>query len=142
MSALAKLIAVAIFATWLGVASSAVADVVLITNTRHAQMTQSTVRAMFAMRLRQWPDDGSAVIVFVLGPSDPTHVAFCKRILDVFPYQLQRAWDRLVYSGTGQAPIELNSMDEMKRRVAATPGAIGYITTDRINERVNPLHVQ
>lgn len=97
---------------------------------------------MFAMRLRQWPDDGAAVIVFVLGPSDPTHAAFCKRILDVFPYQLQRAWDRLVYSGTGQAPFELNSMEEMKWRVATTPGAIGYITTDRMDERVNPLRLQ
>lgn len=142
MSVLVKLIAVAIFAAGLGIASVASADVMLITNTRHAHMTQADVRSMFAMRLRQWPDDGAAVIVFVLGPSDPTHAAFCKRILDVFPYQLQRAWDRLVYSGTGQAPFELNSMEEMKWRVATTPGAIGYITTDRMDERVNPLRLQ
>lgn len=142
VSAVVRIVAGVVFAAWCGVSVANPDDVVPIANARHALLPQATVRAMFAMRLRQWPDDGLAVTVFVLRASDPSHAAFCKRILDVFPYQLQRVWDRLTYSGTGQAPIELNSMDEMKRRVASTPGAIGYITTDRLDERVHPLRLQ
>jgi hypothetical protein len=46
--------------------------------------------------------------------------------LQLFPYQLRRAWDRQLFSGTGQAPTVVADEQEMLRRVAATPGAIGY----------------
>lgn len=90
---------------------------------------RQTLRAIFSMRLRQWPD-GKPVTVFVLPTSHPVHVAFCKEVLGVFPHQLQRAWDRLVYSGTGQAPVEVNSLEEMTQRVRDTPGAIGYLAKE------------
>ena len=38
------------------------------------------------------------------------------------------AWDRLVFSGTGQAPDTVTSTEEMLARVASTPGAIGYLS--------------
>jgi hypothetical protein len=87
---------------------------------------RQTLRAIFSMRLRTWPD-GTPITVFVLAMTNPVHVDFCKEVLGVFPHQLQRAWDRLVYSGTGQAPVEVNSLEEMQRRVRETPGAIGYL---------------
>jgi hypothetical protein len=90
---------------------------------------RQTLRAIFSMRLRLWPD-GSPITVFVLPPTDPVHVRFCKEVLGVFPHQLQRAWDRLVYSGTGQAPVEVDSLEEMEQRVRETPGAIGYLEKD------------
>jgi ABC-type phosphate transport system substrate-binding protein len=93
------------------------------------------------MRMTKWPD-GSAIRVFVLGGRNPAHIAFCKEILDVYPYQLQVSWDRLVYSGTGQAPIELDSEQEMLAQVAATPGAIGYLTRRMVNDHVRILPVE
>lgn len=126
----------------LGAPAAFAEDLVVITHTPHEQMTRSTLRAIFAMRLRQWSDNDSPITVFVLRSSDPLHAEFCKRILEIFPYQLQRVWDRLVYSGTGQAPIELTSMDEIKHKVSSTVGAIGYITTDRLDEHVYPLQVR
>lgn len=90
---------------------------------------RQTLRAIFSMRLRRWPD-GTPIAVFVLPTTNPLHVAFCKEVLGVFPHQLQRAWDRLVFSGTGQAPVVVDSTDEMRQRVQETPGAIGYIQKD------------
>ncbi|PSJ15922.1 hypothetical protein C7H79_16365, partial [Nitrosomonas supralitoralis] len=60
----------------------------------------------------------------------------------VFPYQLRSTWDRLVYSGTGQAPITVNSAEEMLARVANTPGSIGYLWRVNINENVNVLEIK
>jgi len=142
VSAVVRLFTVALLTAWLGLARAGAEDVVPISNSHHEPLSPATVRAIFAMRIRQWPDDRTAITVFVLRASDPSHAVFCKKVLDVFPYQLQQVWDRLIFSGTGQAPIELNSMDQMKRRVASTPGAIGYITTDRLDERVHPLRLQ
>lgn len=90
---------------------------------------RQTLRAIFSMRLRQWPD-GTPVTVFVLPTTHPVHVDFCKEVLGVFPHQLQRAWDRLVYSGTGQAPVEVDSLEEMRQRVQETPGAVGYVNKE------------
>ncbi len=89
-------------------------------------INRQMLRAVFSMRLRQWPD-GTPITVYVLKPSSEVHIAFCKEVLGILPHQLQRSWDRLVFSGTGQAPIEVESLAEMQRRVLATPGAIGYL---------------
>jgi ABC-type phosphate transport system substrate-binding protein len=136
------LLAAAFSVVLVGAALARGEPLMVITSKPHASLPQATLRAIFAMRMRQWPDDGSPITVFVLQPSDPLHAEFCKTVLDVFPYQLQRVWDRLVYSGTGQAPIELSSLEEMRKRIASTPGAIGYLSTDRIDDNLYPVQVR
>ncbi len=101
----------------------------------HADVLQTSItlnqaRGLFGMRSPQWPD-GRAVKVYVLPDRHPLHDVFCKTILNIFPHQLRTAWDRQVYSGTGQAPIEVANEDEMLARIAATPGAVGYVSKER-----------
>jgi hypothetical protein len=64
------------------------------------------------MRLKTW-SDGTKIRVFVLSDEDQLHQIVSKEKLNVFPYQLRSTWDRLVFSGTGQAPIKVNSSEEM-----------------------------
>lgn len=45
----------------------------------------------------------------------------------MFPYQLDRIWNKLTYSGLGVAPITVNSPQELLDAVKKTPGAIGYV---------------
>ena len=104
-------------------------------------LSKSSLRAIFGMRLHTWPD-GSPVRVFVLPDEAPLHIAFSKEKLNVFPYQLRAAWDRLVFSGTGQAPETVNSPEEMLARVSNTPGAIGYLTRSRMDGSVNVLQIK
>lgn len=105
---------------------------VIIANPDVPQQTISLnqARSLFGMHSPQWPD-GHAVKVFVLPDRHPLHDAFCKTLLNIFPHQLRTGWDRQVYSGTGQAPTEVATEDEMLARVAATPGAIGYMPKER-----------
>lgn len=90
-----------------------------------AQMTRGQLREIYFLRETRWPD-GSPIRVFVLPDAHPLHIRFAKEILGVFPYQLRSAWDRTIFSGTGVPPTTVESLDEMRRRVADTPGAIGY----------------
>lgn len=101
-------------------------------------LSPNTLNAIFGMRLRKW-DDGSVIKVFVLPDSDPLHVAFSKNILRVFPYQLRSAWDRLVFSGTGEEPIKVDSEQKMRESVSSTPGAIGYLSGSMVDSTVKPL---
>jgi ABC-type phosphate transport system substrate-binding protein len=104
-------------------------------------LSKSSLRAIFGMRLHEWPD-GTAIRVFVMPDDSPIHAAFSKEKLNVFPYQLRAAWDRLVFSGTGQAPNSVTSPEEMLAKVASTPGAIGYLTKSRMNGSVNVLQIK
>ena len=101
----------------------------IITSKDHADkpLDRATIRAIFSVRLRQWPD-GVPVRVFVLPDNNPLHVQFCREQLGTFPYVLRASWDRLVYTGTGIAPEIVANEREMRERVAATRGAIGYIS--------------
>jgi len=118
------------------------ADVV-ITHQRNANTTLplSSVRAIFSMRLNTWPD-GTQVTVFVLPDRHPAHARFSRTVLKMLPYRLRREWDRLVFSGTGIAPIEVTDEAEMRRRVAGTPGSIGYLDEELVDESVRALVVK
>ncbi|MEJ2405338.1 MAG: substrate-binding domain-containing protein [Candidatus Thiodiazotropha sp.] len=104
-------------------------------------ISKSTLRSIFSMRMTQWPD-GTPIRVFVMGDKTPQHTDFAKHILGVFPHQLRRAWDRQIYSGMGQAPIKVETEQEMLEQIATTPGAIGYLSEEYINEQVRILPVQ
>ncbi len=104
-------------------------------------ISKSTLRSIFSMRMTQWPD-GTPIRVFVMGDKTSQHTDFTKHILGVFPHQLRRAWDRQIYSGMGQAPIKVETEQEMLEQIATTPGAIGYLSEENINEQVRILPVQ
>ncbi|QSA99134.1 hypothetical protein JWZ97_13090 [Methylococcus sp. EFPC2] len=84
------------------------------------------------MRLTTWPN-GSPIHVMVLPENHPLHIRFAKEVLGVYPFQLRSAWDRLIYSGTGLAPTVVENMDEMRRKLEAMPGSIGYIEKNEKN---------
>lgn len=118
--------------------SNSYAQVILIVQPQNiaTELSRNSLRAIFAMRQTEWPN-GSAVQVFVLEDKNNTHIAFCKDILGMFPYQLRRVWDRQVFSGTGTAPTIVKTQQEMLIRVAETEGAIGYMmTNDKDNSSV------
>lgn len=108
-------------------------------NTR--QLKRDTTRAIFAMRQRTWPD-GQAARVFVLDNNHPVHARFAKEQLTVYPHQLQLAWDRMVFSGTGQAPDRVRDQAEMRERVATTPGALGYLEREYLDDSVQVISME
>ena len=116
-------------------------EIVTYPGVSEKELSVNSLRSIFSMRLKTW-SDGTKIRVFVLSDDDLLHQSFSKERLNVFPYQLRSQWDRLVYSGTGQAPIKVNSAEEMLAKVANTPGAIGYLWRTNINENVSVLQIK
>lgn len=110
--------------------SAPAVDVVVHATQPDNAVSRSLARGVFGMRVRAWPD-GAPVRVFVLDDGQPLHEDFCKSVLQMYPYQLRQNWDRLLYSGTGQPPVVVTSEEEMLKRVAETPGSIGYVSVLR-----------
>ncbi|WP_141565220.1 hypothetical protein [Ectothiorhodospira sp. PHS-1] len=100
----------------------------------------ATVRAIFSLRVQSL--DGHKLTVFVLDPRGPVHAAFSKDVLGVFPYQLESAWNRSIFSGTSRGPVVVNSEAEMRHRVANTVGGIGYLSPPVIDEGIRILNIE
>ena len=117
-------------------------QIIVNPDVKEQSLTLNGVRAIFFMRLVQWPQDGRPIKVFVLQDKTPLHIQFSKNQLNVFPRQLRRSWDRLVFSGTGQSPIVVENEEEMRDRVANTSGAIGYVQEIKEDDTVRPLAIK
>lgn len=92
----------------------------------HKDFNPGYLRQIFSGRLQYW-ENGEKIKVYVLTPSSDTHQDFCREQLRMFCYQLERLWNQVTYSGQGDPPIIVDSLDELEQKVTETPGAIGYI---------------
>lgn len=106
-----------------------------------SEVSRSHARLIFGAKVTSWRD-GTPIRVFVLPDDAPLHQEMAKGILDLYPYQLRAAWDRMIYTGIGLAPIQVPTESEMRKRVASVPGAIGYIEKVLNNDKVRALPVR
>ncbi len=104
-------------------------------------LSRPLARLIFGARVTSW-EGGSRIRVFVMPDESPLHQEMAKGILDLYPYQLRAAWDRAIYTGIGQAPIQVANEAEMRKQVATTPGAIGYVGRIYNNDKVRALSVR
>lgn len=132
---------------WLGLALGCASlhafaqDLIAHRGTGVESLTRNEARLFFTMRLKNWPN-GTLVKVFVLPDNNALHNRFSNEVLELYPYQLRRVWDRQIFSGTGQAPTTVSSEQEMLDRVATTPGAIGYADGPVENPSIRALEVR
>lgn len=108
-------------------------DIIVSPALTSTKFDRSLLRAVFTMRMRQWPD-GSPIRVFVLPDHDPLSDQFYRERLGMYSYVLRRAWDRMVFTGTGLAPTVVQTEREMIERVRSTPGAIGYVRKRELSD--------
>ena len=77
----------------------------------------------------------------MLSSKNAIHQQFCKETLRLFPYQLERIWNKLTFSGMGIKPTVVSSEKELIMAVRSTTGAIGYIENiDEVSD-VNLLKI-
>lgn len=101
----------------------------------------SSLRNIYTLRQILWPNH-HPIVVFVLPDDNPVHVAFAKEVLGLYPYRLREVWDRMSFSGMASAPIQVNDENEMRARVRATPGGIGYTSKDMVYDGIKTLRLE
>lgn len=104
-------------------------------------LTTSQLRRIYTMRQIQWAD-GRRITVYVLPRQHALHLRFSKERLQMFPYQLDRIWNKLTYSGLGVAPITVNTPEDLLEAVKKTPGAIGYVENTQGMGAVNVVQIK
>jgi ABC-type phosphate transport system substrate-binding protein len=120
-----------VFAMLIGSPVTHAIDVITNITADTASITTAQLRRIYSMRQVKWAN-GVPITVFVLSSNNITHQKFCKETLRLFPYQLDRIWNKLTFSGMGIAPTIVSNKEELIKAVKSTTGAIGYI--ENINE--------
>jgi len=115
-------------------------DVITNISADTASITTTQLRRIYSMRQVRWAN-GVPITIFVLSSTNTIHQKFCKETLRLFPYQLDRIWNKLTFSGMGVAPTIVSSEKELIQAVKSTTGAIGYIENiDEVSD-VNLLKI-
>jgi len=101
-------------------------DVVVNQSVQLQSLSTKQLRRIYSMRQVRWAD-GSSIQVYVLPSQHKIHQRFSKDVLRIFPYQLDRMWNKLTFSGLGVGPVEVPDEKTLLKLIAETPGSIGYV---------------
>jgi hypothetical protein len=120
---------------------AASAGIIVHPSVEGRSISAASLRNIYTLRQTLWPNR-RPVVIFVLPDDHPVHVAFAKEMLGLYPYRLRQTWDRLSFSGMASTPIEVKDEIEMRARVRATPGAIGYTSKDTGYDGIKTLRLE
>lgn len=115
------------------------AQVAMIANPSVQEYTidRTVVVKFYTLAESKW-SDGSAATVFDLKQDHPVRA----KMLDYIskePLELRRMWLKAVASGAAKAPEALATEEEVVEKVASTPGAIGYVSANKVGKGVKVL---
>ena len=125
----------------LGSAAAANAQVAVIVNPHSsiASMTASQIGNLFLGRTPLLPTGATAVLADLPEGSGPRD-EFYARIAGKTPDQVKAAWARLLFSGKGAPPREFRSSAELRRFVAGSADAIGYVEKSAVDATVKVVY--
>lgn len=121
-------------------ALSAQAEFVVIVNPKNpaASMSADQVSQLFLGRASSFPGGGAATPVDQKEGS-ALRDEFYAKVADKNPGQVKAFWAKQMFSGKGQPPREVASSADVKKAVAADPGAIGYIEKGALDGTVKSV---
>jgi ABC-type phosphate transport system substrate-binding protein len=121
---------------WLFLLGPALAadDLVVITNTGSGveKLTRDEAVNIFMGRYKKLPSGITALPVDAIGDKDGFYKALVGKELP----EIQSYWARLVFSGQGSPPRQMENAEEVIDVVANNKGAIGYVDRKKVNARV------
>lgn len=133
-----KIVIVAIACQLLCVAGAS-AQVAVIAN---KSVPEDTIRKtqlldFYTGDIKKW-DDKTPVVVFDLKPNSEAKKTFYE-FLGKNPARMKSIWLKKLLSGEGDPPQSLNTEEEILKKVAATPGGLGFVSSSKVSKDVKTL---
>lgn len=119
---------------------AAMAEVVVVVSPQSSirTLSKSQVADIFLGKARRFPNGAEATPVDQAEGSqarDEFYMTFTARS----QAQIKAYWSKIVFTGRGQPPFAVSGAAELKRRIAANPGAIGYIDRSQLDSSVREI---
>ena len=101
--------------------------IVIISHLNDTEITLSDVKQLYTLSKKLLPNGERASLVMMPMEASET-VKMFRFLLGAYPYQMQRKWDRVVFSGKGTAPTIYDSSAQILEFVSGNKGAVGYVS--------------
>lgn len=120
--------------------SAALADIAIVTHPANPLSTLeiADARRLFLKHTNEFPDGNHATVAMLSKEAD-VRAAFITDVLDMSNSQLKTYWAKYVFTGQNRPPREFDSEATMRQWVAATPGALGYLHVDEVDDSIKVL---
>ena len=117
----------------------ATAEVVVVVgaDSRITNLSEAELRQLFTGQLRAV--EGERVQVLDLPQSDSARDDFYQKLLGRGPNQMRSYWARMIFTGQGQPPREVSSVQEMRLLVGSSGNQIGYLPSSEVDDSVRVL---
>ena len=129
------------FAAFALLGIAAFAGPVLIGNKNVAseKLEPATVKAVFLGKKVSW--DGAGRVTLAVLKAGPVADAFLQGAVDMNASAFNNHWRRLAMTGGGTAPKSFEKEEDLRKFVAETPGAIGFVDAASADASVATLTV-
>jgi hypothetical protein len=116
-------------------------DVVVVANkgVQISEISDADLHAIFMGTRTRFADGSHAVPVTLKG--GPAHEVFLKNHVGESPEEFRTQWRKEIFTGQGAMPKAFDSESALIEYVAATPGAVGYVSRISSQDEVKSLAV-
>lgn len=118
------------------------ADVVVIVSARSSvtALRADQVADIYLGHASQFPD-GSRAVALDQQVGSPVRDAFYAKVTARSPSLLKAYWTKMIFTGRGKPPRELEGSAAVRKVVAENPDMIGYIERAALDASVRPVLV-
>jgi len=118
----------------------AYADMVVIVSAKShvTNLTPEQTARIFLGKVNRFPDGGDALPIDQT-EGNPVRDEFYEKVVHKNPSQLTAYWAKIIFTGNGRPPVELESSLAVRKAVETNPNAIGYIDKRDVNKRVRVI---
>ena len=115
--------------------------VIVHPDVKGARVTRQSLADIFLKKTPRWAD-GSSIEPVDRSLTSTLRAAFCRQVMGQSPAEAQIYWTKAMHEGRRPPPVK-GSDEEVLAFVAATRGAIGYVSPNRaLPTTVKALEIQ
>jgi ABC-type phosphate transport system substrate-binding protein len=109
--------------------STAFAEVsVIVHPSNNSALDKDTISRIFLGKNRGFPGGGDAIPV-TFKEGTPASDQFTENVLSKSPKQLKSYWAKMIFTGKGTPPKQMDADAEVVSLVSKNPSVIGYVTS-------------
>ena len=132
-----SLIILLFFASGVCSSSSAIAatkitatkKVAIIASTDVDKLSLEQLKNIYSLKQKLLPNDAQVKLI-QLPLNSKTTQEFTRQLFELYPYQVQRLWDRLVFSGRARAPLIMDSESKVFAHLSTSSSTIAYVSAN------------
>lgn len=104
-------------------------------------LSRTELTDIYLGRAQRWPD-GETVVPIDQTESAPAYKEFYSEYLERSPAQIKAHWSKLIFTGRGRPPRNVENGETMAELIADNPNAIGYIDSGLVDERLQVVRIE